>query len=338
MENNQEKLEILPLTEGDEKIKRRQTVEKPKGAIVLVHGICHGAWCWNNFLNFFADHEYQGYAISLPGHGKSDGKERLQEYTLSYYVKAVKSAMKTIKTDMEKHGLKDVKPFLLGHSMGGAVVQQYIGKYEEDVQGAVLFAPATAPKMKIRDILPKNKHLWYATLIAWDSCDSPLARGASRKQIVHDAAFFSSKGKGEDGKTIITQRVKDTSRYELLLQAESKKVTGGMSALLKAVLLNPPDLTKKYSDKYHVQIPVLVIGSRADLYFGLDSLKQTADKYAKNDTKTSLVPLESLCHDMMLDDYEPKAWEKSAKPVLSFVENSIDFVNNPENHWPRDLH
>lgn len=44
MDSNREGLEILPLTEGDENIKRRQTVENPKGAIVLIYGICQGAW------------------------------------------------------------------------------------------------------------------------------------------------------------------------------------------------------------------------------------------------------------------------------------------------------
>lgn len=126
-------LEILPITETSENKKKRQVVENPEGVIVLVHGICHGAWCWENFINFFADREYQCYAISLPGHGGSEGKEHLQKYHLSDYVDAVKEAMETIKKDMDAHGLRDEKPFLLGHSMGGAVVQQYIGKYEDDV-------------------------------------------------------------------------------------------------------------------------------------------------------------------------------------------------------------
>ena len=98
-------LEILPIDEIDENKKRRQIVDNPKGAIVLVHGICHGAWCWENFINFFANQGYQCYAISLPGHGGSEGKEHLQKYHLSDYVEAVKEAMKTIKKDMETHNL-----------------------------------------------------------------------------------------------------------------------------------------------------------------------------------------------------------------------------------------
>lgn len=311
------KLEILPIDEADENKKKRQIVENPKGAIVLVHGICHGAWCWENFINFFADRGYQCYAISLPGHGGSGGKEKLRKYRLSDYVEAVKEAMKTIKEDMKTHGLK-VKPFLLGHSMGGAVVQQYIGKYEDDVQGAVLFATATARKMTRWEILPKNFNLFYATLIAFG-----WRLAFSREFLVHNAAFFSSKD--EDGS--ITQRVKDTSRFEPLLQAESGKITGGICALVKA-----GDLAKLYSNNYHVHIPVFVIGSYADLYFGKNSLEKTADEYAKEGSKTALVILKRLCHDMMVDDEE---WEKSANPVLEFVERPLAFVEDPRYHWPR---
>lgn len=316
-------LEILPIHEANKEKKKRQTVENPKGATVLVHGICHGAWCWENFINFFADHGHQCYAVSLPGHGGSEGKEHLQKYRLSDYVEAVKEAMKSIKEDMEKHGLSDVKPFLLGHSMGGAVVQQYIGKYEEDVQGAVLFAPATAPKMLCRDMIPNNKNLWFATCIAWNIRNHLLTGGKTREQVVYDAAFFSSKDKNGN----ITQRVKDTSRFAPLLQAESKKVTGGIFTLVW-----PGDLGKRYSDNYCVHIPVLVIGSHADLYFGKDSLEKTAGEYAKKGSKTALVILERLCHDMMLDDEE---WEESAKPVLEFVENPLEFIENHKYPLPR---
>lgn len=240
-------LEILPINETDANKKKQQIVENPKGALVLVHGICHGAWCWENFINFFTGHGYQCYAISLPGHGGSSGKEQLKKYCLSDYMDAVKEAMKIIKKDMEAHGLGETKPFLLGHSMGGAVVQQYIGKYEKAVQGAILFAPATAPKMKRTDVFPNNKNLIYATRIAWNM----FINQRNRERIVHNAAFFSSMDKNGN----ITQRVEDSSRFASLLQAESKKITGGILGLFV-----PGDLAKKfYSNNYSVHIPIFVL-------------------------------------------------------------------------------
>ena len=300
------KLEILPLDEKNKAKRDRQVVEHPKGYIVLVHGICHGAWCWENFINFFADQGYQCYAVSLRGHGGSSGKEDINTFTLSDYVDDVKTVV-----DM----CGDSKPILVGHSMGGAVVQQYIGKYADTLQGAVLFAPATAPKMTRYNIIPRNPNLIYATLIAFGQ-----RLFFSREFLVQNAAFFT----GKDGNGKKVQRVRNTSEYAKLLQSESVKVTGG--------LIEAGDLIKAdYSDNYTVDIPVLVMGSDADLYFPQKSLTKTANKYAGNG-KTALILLERLCHDMMLDDEE---WEKSAQPVLAFAENPISFVNAPENHWPR---
>lgn len=308
------RLEILPRDEKDSEKKKKQTVKNPKGCVVLVHGICHGAWCWENFINFFAEHSYQCYAVSLRGHGNSDGREHLKDFGLSDYVEDVKIAVETCR---EETGMK---PFLIGHSMGGAVVQKYIGEYEDTVQGAILFAPATAPKMTLGDVFPKNRNLLFATFIAWDCCGVFSKFGVKREKIVQDAAFFSSK----DKRSKITQRVKDASRFGALLQAESKKVTGG------AIKIG--ELRKCYTKNYDVHIPVFVIGSYADLYFPEESLMKTADKYSQNG-KTALVVLERLCHDMMLDDDE---WKASAIPVLRFMENPVQFADAKENHWPRE--
>lgn len=299
------KLEILPLDEQNQENKEAWIVKDPKGAIILVHGICHGAWCWKKFMKFFAERGYQCYAISLPGHGKNEDRKDLQNYCLSDYVEAVKDSMGRIREDMAKHGLGDVKPFLLGHSMGGAVVQQYLGKYEEDVQGAVLFAPATAPNMDFGEMVQWDWNLFLAAAISWNWHN--FFKGF-RKKMVHDAAFFSSR----DPSGKVTQRVKDTSEYEALLQQESSKVTFG--------------LLKSYTENYNIHIPVFVLGSYADLYFGEESLKKTAGIYAEaGNDNTALVILKRLCHDMMLDDDE---WEASAEPVLHFMEDPAQFVKD----------
>lgn len=294
------KLEILPLDEIDSAKKERQTVKNPKGYIVLVHGICHGAWCWENFIDFFAEQGYQCYAVSLSGHGNSEGKERLNTlntFTLSDYVEDVKTVV----------DMCPKEPILVGHSMGGAVVQKYIGEYANTVAGAVLFAPATAPKMnrwKTIDSIRCNQDMRQATKVSF---------GKTTSQIVHDAAFFTSVK--ENGERI--QRIKNTDPYVNLLQGESWKIT----------LI---DLFSNYTSNHDIDLPIFVIGSYADAYFPESSLTATADVYKRNG-KTALVILQELCHDMMLDP----DWEESAKRVLTFVEDPIKFVMDPRNHWPR---
>jgi hypothetical protein len=36
--------------------------------LLFVHGGWHGAWCWDNFLNYFADAGYRAVALSLRRH------------------------------------------------------------------------------------------------------------------------------------------------------------------------------------------------------------------------------------------------------------------------------
>ena len=60
----------------------------------------------------------------MPGHGGNEEKEHLQEYCLSNYAEVVRDVMEIIKENMEIHyDLRGVKPFLLGDSMAGVVVQ-----------------------------------------------------------------------------------------------------------------------------------------------------------------------------------------------------------------------
>ena len=55
--------------------------------ILFVHGAWHAAWCWDEyFLPYFAQHGYASYALSLRGHGSSQGKERLRWWRIADYV------------------------------------------------------------------------------------------------------------------------------------------------------------------------------------------------------------------------------------------------------------
>jgi len=44
--------------------------------ILFVHGMWHAAWCWaEHLLPYFAQHGYASYALSLRGHGGSEGRD-----------------------------------------------------------------------------------------------------------------------------------------------------------------------------------------------------------------------------------------------------------------------
>jgi len=86
--------------------------------LVFVHGSWHGAWCWTeHFTGFFADRGHSSYAIDLRGHGESDGS--VNSARISHYVHDVRRLALEL----------DAPPIVIGHSMGGLVVQQYLTQY-----------------------------------------------------------------------------------------------------------------------------------------------------------------------------------------------------------------
>ena len=109
--------------------------KKPKGVsravpILFVHGAWHGAWCWEkHFLPHFAEKGYASFALSLRGHGNSERPPHFRWMRIADYV-----------ADMAKVvGQLPEEPVLVGHSMGGLVVQKYLE--EHTAPAAVLLAP-----------------------------------------------------------------------------------------------------------------------------------------------------------------------------------------------------
>jgi pimeloyl-ACP methyl ester carboxylesterase len=88
--------------------------------LLFVHGVWHAAWCWDeNFLSFFADKGYRAVALSFRGHGESPTDKPLWVCSVADYVEDVSSVADTLPTS----------PVVIGHSMGGLIVQKYLEKH-----------------------------------------------------------------------------------------------------------------------------------------------------------------------------------------------------------------
>ncbi|MCJ7686429.1 MAG: alpha/beta hydrolase, partial [Desulfobacteraceae bacterium] len=107
---------------------------KPKGVsrkvpILFIHGAWHGAWCWEkNFMPYFAENGYTSYALSLRGHGDSERPAHFRWMRIADYVEDVAQVVDQLPE----------KPVMVGHSMGGLVVQKYLE--EHTAPAAVLLA------------------------------------------------------------------------------------------------------------------------------------------------------------------------------------------------------
>jgi pimeloyl-ACP methyl ester carboxylesterase len=103
---------------------------EPKAPILFVHGAGHGAWCWHNWLEAAADAGHPAYAVSLTGHGDSPGT-LLTSHLDTYVDDVVRTAASL-----------PAQPVIVGHSLGGLVVQRTIARYP--ARAAVLVAPIPA--------------------------------------------------------------------------------------------------------------------------------------------------------------------------------------------------
>lgn len=122
-------------------------------ALLFVHGAFHSARCWeHHFLPWFADQGWEAHGVSLRGHGGSAGNARLDNPALEDYVDDIRTALDHI-------GRPAV---LIGHSMGGVLVQMARARFE-DVKGAVLLA--SSPLRPSPLILARI--FWNAPLATW---------------------------------------------------------------------------------------------------------------------------------------------------------------------------
>ena len=208
--------------------------------ILFVHGMWHAAWCWEeHFLPYFARHGYATHALSLRGHGGSDGRERLRWTSLADYASDVRQVMGEI----------EPVPVLVGHSMGGMVVQKVLET--EPAPAAVLLASAPPGGLIPATLRSAGRHPWafiraIATLSLLPMVSTPeMAR----------EAFFSADMPGEE-----------VIRYTSRLQDESFR------AYLDAMALNLPRPRR-------VNAPVLVLGAADDGLISQTEVAATARAY-----------------------------------------------------------
>ncbi len=113
-----------------EVISKEPTSENPRPTpLLFVHGLFAGSWAWTeHFLDFFAAQGYSAHALSLRGHGQSEGREGLRWTSLADYVDDLAQVVAQL----------PAPPVLIGHSYGGAIIQKYLET--RTVPAAVLLA------------------------------------------------------------------------------------------------------------------------------------------------------------------------------------------------------
>jgi pimeloyl-ACP methyl ester carboxylesterase len=133
-----------------EVIDKGSATQSHPAPLLFVHGAIHAAWCWDeHFLDYFADTGYRSIALSVRGHGGSglNGKP-LNACRITDYVEDVRSVI----NDLPAH------PVLVGHSMGGFVVQKYLES--TSAPAAVLMSSAPPRTWFVRSMWAGRRHPW----------------------------------------------------------------------------------------------------------------------------------------------------------------------------------
>jgi pimeloyl-ACP methyl ester carboxylesterase len=239
-------------------------------ALLFVHGGYHAAWCWDeHFLDYFADKGFRALAVSLRGHGGSTRCKPLGSCSISDYVDDVHSAADRL----------DSEPVLVGHSMGGFVVQKYLEQYRGPA--AVLMA-SIPPQGTLRVVLRMvRRHPW-----AFLRCNT-----------VGDSADFV--------------RIPAIAR-ELLFSAHTPDaVVESCAARLQPESARAGlDQVRRLPKADRVTAPLLVLGARDDGFVTNDEVTATGWTYR---TEAEFFP--GMGHNMML---EP-GWQTVAEKIDSWL-------------------
>ena len=238
--------------------------------LLFVHGAWHGAWCWaEHFLTYFAQHGYASHALDLRGHGKSEGAKRLRWTSIASYVADVEQVIRQLERP----------PVLIGHSMGGLIVQKYLETHQ--VPAAILLASVPIGGTRRYLLRLAARHPLVFLKVNTTLRLSPLVE----KPHLTREAFFSADMSAEKVHTYFTR-----------MQDESYR------ASLDMMMLSLPRPKR-------VQTPMLILGGEKDTIFQRKEVEDTARAYH---TEAKLFP---MAHDMMLED----GWQDVADYILSWL-------------------
>jgi len=159
------------LSDGIERITVAPAELRHQTPLLFLHGMWHAAWCWEGWQARFAALGWQSHAISLPGHGASPPVKSVRFSTMGDYLEVV--AREVAKTEP--------RPVLIGHSMGGALIQWYLKKVADDLPAAVILAGWSAHSMYADGVWPfLRRDPWGALTTVAALSSWPLVRNPRR--------------------------------------------------------------------------------------------------------------------------------------------------------------
>ncbi len=258
--------------------------EKNQPALVFVHGAWHGAWCWQeHFIPFFTKNGYECYTFDLPNHGTQKDQKGINQYRIKDYLNHLELVVAEINQPV----------ILIGHSMGGYIVQKYLET--KDCQAAILMAPVPCkPIWRLFFKLLRNQPLTMLKMIGTFDLFQLVNTNEKAGYLL-----FSNKLPA-DKIEIYTQKLGSES-FKLMI----------FDFLLSSI-----------KRRKNLAIPVLVQCAGKD---NVVSLEET--KYTRRFQQADYQFFKNLTHDVMLDSN----WLVAAKGMLHWIEDKFPVLEEAQN-------
>ena len=239
--------------------------------LLFVHGGWHGAWCWDDhFLDFFADAGYHAVALSLRGHGTSPTVKPLHKVSIADYIEDVRSVADDL----------GGSPVLIGHSLGGFVIQRHL---EDRIAPAAVLVGSLPPQGVLGAALRVWRRRPSMTLEAFT--DRPLLRFLSTPALTREYLFCADTP--EDIVESCMQRAGAESVRAAMTDPMLRRVKTG-----------------------RVTTPMLVLGAEHDGFVSVAEVRATARAYR---TEPEFFV---MGHNMML---EPR-WADVARRIDAWLQ------------------
>jgi len=243
--------------------------------LLFIHGAYTAAWCWEeHFLPWFAARGYAAYAVSLSGHGGSRRNSAfLDNFSIADYVADVEAVVAALPSP----------PVLIGHSMGGMVVQKFLER--QPAPAAVLMASVPP-----QGLWSSAMGLMFQRPTLFQDLNILMAGGQPHLESLREALFHQP---------VEESRLRE---YYRRCQPESHRAVWDMT------LFNLPRTSAMHRP------PMLVLGAGEDRLIRPTLVNMTAMSYG---LPAEIFP--GLGHGMMLE----RDWVAVAGRIAAWLEDNL---------------
>lgn len=260
---------------------KKATVNRRNTTVLFVHGAMHNAWCWEKFFfKPFLEAGYDVCSFNLPMHEKKGSVKGMNALNINHYVDALEEVVKKI----------DTKPVLIGHSMGGAVVQKYLEKFPS--KATVLLASCSPRGLQLTG-RPSFKE------------DLKLLKVFDVRDILTLNSYKIASSKENVKKMFFSENISELVLNEVMENLCSESI--------KVVFFMAKDLGIKIN--HHTKSPMLVLGAKNDYIISIED-----NAYTANFFNGELKILDNIAHDMMLDTNH----EKASQEIINWLNQNIN--------------